>query len=216
MDQDEHEDGDSSSSSTKEKPEARTKLTSRSNQFRRLGDGTLGRQVNFLSEELERERERGKSWEDEKLALESLIRVQAQDLAEKQEQFEEKNKKYKKYKGECWRITEELETLRETQENAESLKQELSEREKEVEEKNDQIQTAQSEVANLKAQLGELETTNKDLKESLQRSNADWSKKISKLEKTALLRVLHQPAFFRRFGNVELVQVVLQSCFQTL
>ena len=76
----------------------------------------LKRHIETLTEELKHEKERVKCWEDEKIALENLITVQAEELTEKQEQFEEKlaekNEKYKKYKRECYRISEELKTLK--------------------------------------------------------------------------------------------------------
>ena len=76
---------------------------------------SLKRQIATLTEELNIEKERTKCWEDEKLALENLITVQAEELTEKQEQFKEKlaekNAKYKQYKRECFRINEELKTF---------------------------------------------------------------------------------------------------------
>ena len=176
------------------KDKSRTKPPSRSHGSKEEKDVSpedtvdrLTRQIEILKEELEEEKEKGKCWEDEKLALENLITVQAGELTENKEQFEEKlaekNSKYKYYKKECFRLNEELNTLKEKEENTENLQLQLSDREKELVEKNDQIKTIQSEAAKLTAQVEKSEAAVKDLEDSFQRSKAEWFKKISKLEK---------------------------------
>ena len=144
-----------------------------------------------LEQRLEIEKENVKRCEDDKLALESLIKVQAIDLSDQKKEYElkisEKDRKLKKYKAELSKLAEqkkakgkESEDAREKEKKRENKR--ILELKRELADKTEQIQSLESRAAELTSRVAESEKFNRDLQAKVDLCD-DQSKKIFKLEK---------------------------------
>ena len=148
-----------------------------------------------MEQRLEIEQENVKRLEDVNQALESLIKVQADEKSDQKEEYErkmsEKDRKLRKYKDEVSRLHKELADLKKTEgvegdNSTEREKKRLKNRnhdlKKELKDRAEQLRTTESEAAALSSQVAESDKVIRELQAKVDLCEAE-AKKVSKLEK---------------------------------